>query len=270
MNIIFGKKRSEKISQDQPEINKSFAQQVLDLEVEINFQCNIENIKRLMELYTKAIEFYESDTNDKFVYYQEKMKQLLSQKDVLEILSSESSPKKKIRQDSINIIDTKLNNISQFAKLPLERNCERVLQDHTIEASSISKKIGENLKGQSESLAQKIESRRNSRNMNKSNKNQSDKSAGEAKSIQVEEFELEVEKIMEKFVEEKSYAKKEIEKKYQEYIKEFEFMEGDIIKNLMQELNKNMENEIEEKIKEIEMNRTQAISLARKKLCNKF
>ena len=47
-------------------------------------------------------------------------------------------------------------------------------------------------------------------------------------------------------------------------------MEGDIIKNLMQELNKNMENEIEEKIKEIEMNRTQAISLARKKLCNKF
>ena len=211
------------------------------------------------------------------------MQNLLSRKDVLKLLIAENQPKEtksnheeeKYEKVDIKVKESSIKNVTPVAKLPLERNCERVLQNHNVEASIISKKILENIKDQSESLNKRIQSRKNARIFNNGmgskikESNQCDKSGGEAKYTPVEEFELEVEKIMEKYVEERTSLKKEIEERYGEYISEIELMDGDVIVSLIKELNKNMQSEIDEKIKELEADRAKTIALARKKLLSK-
>ena len=73
---------------------------------------------------------------------------------------------------------------------------------------------------------------------------------------------------MEEFVEAKASVKKEIENKYNEYFIEIGNMQGEIMKSLNKELEKNMKNEIDGKVKELEEKRTLDIQIARKKLVN--
>ena len=273
MNILFGKRKSEHHTHIEPEISPSFAQTVLDLESELNYKCTMNNVKKLMELYTKAIEFYEEVKNPKYTHYQERMQILLTRKDVQALLNKTVKPKfNHMHQEEIkeNIGPNHVGK-SSLPKLPLERNCEKVVQNHNVETSIVSKQIVEHLRTQSESLLQRVESRRNARSkrFRVFETNQCDKSGGEARITPAEEFELEVEIIMERFVEEKNIMKREIEEKYNEYLSEVNCMEGEIIKSLVGELKKNMKLEIEERIKEMEAKRAGAIAVARKKLANK-
>lgn len=258
MNILFGRRRSEKVFEKEPELRESFAQEVLDLEIDTNLNCTLSNIKALMELYTFAIEHYESIKNCKYLYYQERMQKLLSRPEVLKALSP---PEEKPLEPTV--------------KLPVERRCEKVLQNHKIEALNISQQIIENLKTQSDNLQNRIESRKKNRMSNSvryrrsQEINQCDKSGGEARLNPIEVFEEQVEKIMEKFVEEKTTAKKEIEDKYAEYVRELTGMEGEIMQKVLRQLQKNMGEEIEESVRELEAKRNQAIAIARKALLNK-
>ena len=230
----------------------------------------MDKVKKLMELYTKAIEFYEGEKNPKFTHYQERMQNLLTRKDVQELLNETVKPRanrmdiEEIKED----IGSRHMSKSSLPKLPLERNCEKVVQNHIVETAVVSKKIVDHLRAQSESLLHRVESRRNARSkgFRKYETNQCDKSGGEARATPAEEFEEEVERIMERFVEEKTIKRREIEEKYSEYLSEVNCMEGEIIKSLAEELKKNMKVEIEETIKEIEAKRGQAIAVARKKL----
>ena len=265
MNILFGRKKVDPAVHQNRSIQQDFAQTVLDLEVDLNFNCTLEKIKTLMELYTKAIEFYESTKNPKYIHYQERMQTLLIRKDVQKVLNSEIKIKGKKGFKEEN----KINNI---INLPVERTCEKILQNYNSEAGCLSKKITENLKNQAESLDSRLEQRKNARKTKKLRKNseicESEKSAGQSKLPPVEEFELEVEQIMEEFVEAKASVKKEIENKYNEYFIEIGNMQGEIMKSLNKELEKNMKNEIDGKVKELEEKRTLDIQIARKKLVN--
>ena len=271
MNILFGRHKSVKILEHEPEIRSTFAQEVLDLEVETNFSCTLENIKALMELYTQAIEYYLPLKSPKLNYYHEKMQKLLTRADVLEVLGSENKS-----QANENFQEgPKINKIpANIVKLPLERTCEKVLQSHNLNSSSITKTVVEHLKTQNDSLKLRLESRKKARiehpfKPKRPETSPFDRSGGEAKLSPIDAFEADVEAIMEKFVEEKNWARKETEEKYKEYVNELEEMEGDIMKKVLRELKKNMEIEIENRFKEIEENRNQAIALARKRLINK-
>ena len=94
---------------------------------------------------------------------------------------------------------------------------------------------------------------------------QCDISAGEAKIKPVEEFENEVEGIMDKFIEDKINAKQKIYEKYEEYFIETKMMKGDVRDKLEQELMKNMNKEIDDVLSEIDHRRNDEIYAARSK-----
>lgn len=259
MNILFGKKKAEKIAVAGPEIGQNFAQEVLDLEGELRFACTMEKVKSLMKLYTKAIEFYEAEQNPRYVQYQERMQGLLLRKDVAKLLAS-----------TVKNTEKRMS----VSELPVERTCEKVVQGHIGETSTVVKKVVENFKRQSENLSQRVESRKKNRILLQNRvlkaleSDQYDRSGGEAKPSQAEVFEFEVERIMERFVEDRNAVKKEIEEKYNEHISEIQGMQGDVFKSLMKEIKKNMQIEIEEKVKGLEVKRADEMALAKRKLVN--
>lgn len=48
----------------------------------------IKQIQRLMVLYSKAVEFYNGKSDSKYIFYQEKLQNLISQDKVLDLLNA--------------------------------------------------------------------------------------------------------------------------------------------------------------------------------------
>lgn len=300
MNILFGKRKSAKeLPKPTQALNSAFAQEVLYLEEQVNMNCTLPVVTRLIELYTKAIELYEAEKNLKHIHYQERMQSLLSRTNVIQLFKQNSghAPQRKL---SINTSPIAQNNIISKAETPkaitlaspkavafkaklqtipelqVERNCEQVIKEHTQESSNVCRKIQDNLKNQSESLSQRLMFRKQATTPRYGKScfvfeehSQSDISAGEAKSNPVEEFENELEAIMEKYVEEKTKIKTLIREKYQEYFDETKTIKGEVREKLIQELTKNMNIEIFESLADIDKQRNDEIATARKKLHQK-
>lgn len=248
MNILFGRSRPTKVPE--PEIRPAFAQSVLDLEIEFNFSPSLASLQSLTNIYTEAIEFYESHKNPKFTYYKTKLQTLLSRPEVLSLLT----PPQPIP------IAKKVPNL-QF-----NRSCEKTLQDYQTESSSLSKRIKDNVKTQSETLTDRLEKRKKTRNLNKIKGTEArfvDQSAG---LNPVEVFESEVEEIMERYAESKALAKKQVEDVYSEYLLELGQNEDGILKEVLNQMKKTMAEEIVNKLKELDEKRAEEITLARKKL----
>jgi len=51
----------------------------------------IKQIQRLMALYSKAVEFYNGKCDSKYLYYQDKIQNLITQPKVLDLLSSKAN-----------------------------------------------------------------------------------------------------------------------------------------------------------------------------------
>lgn len=66
---------------------KRFAEQVLELEMNTH---SLKNVQRLMALYSKAVEFYNGNSDPRYLYFQEKMQNLITQPGVLDMLSSKA------------------------------------------------------------------------------------------------------------------------------------------------------------------------------------
>jgi hypothetical protein len=295
MNILFGKRKSSKhlTTLSNSVISADFAQEVLYLEEQLNINCSMRTVTRLIELYTKAIEYYEAEKNLKHIHYQERMQNLLSRTNVIQLFNSnpvKSSPIKapsiketSIRENRIKVAPvkdnltrdppvktfTKKTNLTINPDLVLDRTCEKVIKDHNRGNSNISKKIQENLKDQYEELQKKLFFRRQTPKSSSSSffspVNQCDISAGQTSHSMIE-FEKEVENIVEKYFEEKINAKQNIEERYKEYFFETKFMKGEIGNRLLEELKKNMHKDIESKLIEIDAKKNDEITAARLKL----
>jgi hypothetical protein len=50
-----------------------FAERILQLEMDLDFNCNLTTLKQLLELYSLAIEHYESVNDHRHLQYQERM-----------------------------------------------------------------------------------------------------------------------------------------------------------------------------------------------------
>ena len=238
MHILFGKRRSSKEQpKPTPMLSPNFAEQVIDLEEQINLNCTLPTVTRLIGLYTKAIEFYEAEKNLKHIHYQERMQSLLSRTNVIQLFKTTQNPLPQVKP-VLQISPKSASNSHSFEEkrtnsdLAVERTCEKVLKELVIENSHTFKKIQDNLKNQSDGLNQRLISRKQSQTPKYKGKfvfeetNQCDISAGEAKNNPVEEFENEVEGIMEKYIEEKVIEKQRVHEKYEEYFTETRMMRG--------------------------------------------
>jgi hypothetical protein len=247
MDILFGRNRAKTVEKE-PEVSPTFAQEVLDLEIEFNFNPRLNNLQQLMSLYSQGIEFYESLKNPKFNYYKNKLQELLSRPQVKAILTP---PEEKV--------------LKRVPSLQFDRTCEKTLQTHVVETQSLSKLIKQNVKVQADSLTNRLENRKKLRTLQrkKSEISPFDRSAGPDP---VEIFESEVEEIMERYAELKAKVKNEVEEAYQEHLSELQDCQDIILVKLFEQMKKNMKGEIEGKIRSLDEKKTAEIAKAREKL----
>jgi hypothetical protein len=311
MHILFGKKKTFKeLSKPTLKLAPNFAQEVMELEEQVNLNCTVPTVTRLMSLYKQAIEYYEADKNLKHIHYQERMQSLMTKNNVILLLTNAASPVTSPRPTTqiVNSPKSIKTNVSKSlsissprnfevasprnleitspiaihvfspkskpaqADLVLERNCDKVLSDRKTENFDLCKKIHENLKNQSENLNQRLLHRKLAQTPKISKRftfeetNQCDISAGESKLFIVEEFEKNIEGILEKFIEMKNREKRKIQEKYQEYFDQIESIKGEVKDKLTQELNRNMEKELFDAMKGIDLQRENELASERKKL----
>jgi hypothetical protein len=154
-------------------------------------------------------------------------------------------------------------------ELVLERNCEKVLKDHMSGNFNVAQKIQDNLKGQAESLTQRIIMRKLTHSPKSDQKFLFDESSTDRDSgtnNPVEEFEKEVEEILEKCLNEKNKAKKEIKEKYQQHFDETQHFHGEIKEMLVDELKNRMLIEINQAFTDADLQRNDEVANARQKL----
>ena len=136
----------------QASLPKNFAQQVLDLEGEIDFNCELSTVKRLIELYTAAIEFYEAVQNNKYLHYKDRLQALFSRNDVLELLEHRDATKQRPRRKTLSL--------SHASSLMANRSAEKELSEHYSSSSNLLRKLQQNIQNQCSSLAKRLHERR--------------------------------------------------------------------------------------------------------------
>ena len=317
MNILFGKRKSKQENvKPTHTLSPSIAKEISLLEEQVIYNCTIPTVSRLMELYTKSIELLEAEKNLSHIIYQQKMQSLLSNSHVINLYKSpviSTSAVKEVMENKASerenemefVLDSKID--SKFKKnfsgnispkdapapnsptakpklvinteLAVKRSCEKVIKQHSVRNSDLSKQLQDNLKKQYNGLSQRLFSRKQANtpkhNMHfrfeepTENENEKELKTGGTRTNPVEEFENEIERILEQSIEEKNLARKEIEEKYREHLNEIEFFKGDVKVKLMQELHKNMQAEIQDLLTQIDKKRFDSISSARQRLNNK-
>ena len=93
---------------------ENFAEDLLNLELDMEQPVvDVKSVHRLLELYANGVEYYESIKSNRYLIFQEKMKNLLIKPNVLEALNNhnqEDSPNKvKIKEDSPKLKETESN-----------------------------------------------------------------------------------------------------------------------------------------------------------------
>ena len=158
--------------------DSNFTRSIKALESVLEYDCNIEVIKKLMEHYTIAIENYESKRDPVYTIYKQKLRNLLKRSDVQKEIKNQQNlevqPPKRHRAFTNG-------SMRKRYELSTERVAEKALQWHRSENILTTEKIQENLKKQIDLLNSKINVR----------KKQSEQNA------KIRAFEKGVEEIME-------------------------------------------------------------------------
>jgi len=85
-NINADAKSGKKVLKFLPE---NFFEKVLDLELKLKRDFHLSILEELLNLYSVAIEYYESNNNQKHLDYQTRLKLLLSQPEIIKKMNKE-------------------------------------------------------------------------------------------------------------------------------------------------------------------------------------
>ena len=219
-----------------PSLPKNFAEQVLDLEGEIDFKCELSSVKRLMELYTVAIEYYESVQNAKYLHYKDRLQVLLSRKDVLQLLENPTrvaKPTDAVQRNrrrteaSRKAFSLNLGHVST-SSLMADRSAEKEIAVHNTASSSMLRKLQENIKNQCSSLSKRLHQRRlKNRSMD----------------FSLEQYESRISEVLEWFLERKHELRTKIELDYKEEFEELAGL-GELGEAVRKEVHKRMDEEV--------------------------
>ena len=226
--------------------DKTFTQEMRTLESALEYDCNIEIIKRLMEVYTAAIESYESVRDPTFSIYKQKLRNLLQKPEVQnEIKGQLKSPQNPSRPRALT------NDPKSKIELTSERITEKALQWHKSETIMTSEKIQENLRKQMDVLNARLHVRKK-----KSQQNQ-----------KITAFEKGVEEIMEEYIQEKHKVQCDIQEKYKDQIDDLNSMpKNDLILQVIKETNKKIGEELADNLRYVEVNKKKKIQNLKSKI----
>lgn len=198
--------------------------------MDLDYSCSLATLKQLLQLYSTAIEHYESIEDPRFLQFQERMQNLLMRRDVLDIMSKGNQEESKVTSEDIakkkNEADRQRRARAQRLEHQLtdqdpQKTVENIVEkQRTLERQNITK-IRDQIENQSASLndrlqqrirrksAEPVTVRKKSDSIDKKRRffEESDRSGGLLESNKPAEtkinFEAEFEKLMEKFVEQK-------------------------------------------------------------------
>ncbi|CAG9318727.1 unnamed protein product [Blepharisma stoltei] len=145
---------------------RNFADLILNFEIELDFSITVEKVSRLMELYTKAIEYYEAVGDLKFIHYSERLRKLMTRPEVLNLFHQKPKIIEKAPEVKINLVKQEENHKvkrPQSAKHRpvLVKKTTDAITSHSNETSLTSIRIKENIKTQEgDSLEKRLEERR--------------------------------------------------------------------------------------------------------------
>ena len=182
-----------------------------------------------------------------------------------------------------------------------KRHAEKIINTHMYDAQAIKSKLQENLKSQGDLLNQRLMQRKAARQRGgscdvsstrprtmssfdagqglisssptNSFHEESDRSGGPSIRSGLDQFEEELEKLMEKFVEEKMLLTRAIKSKYKQNSDEVKQMGGggkeyvEIVTQIVCEIEKSMNEELNSAIKDLEAKRKEEIGRLRKRIC---
>ena len=191
-----------------------------------------------MNLYSSAIEFYESIHDESYQIYQRRLQNILSRKDVLAVLNPK--PKALPRPPLLNFN-------SPTNRLAEQRKVENTLKMYALGSQTARILAQDNIKKQEDSIEQKLQNRRNSRPGSREN-------SAEKKSP-IESFENALEKLIEKLVTDKIKKIELVNIKYQKIMSTVKSENRENPHKIMREIQQNKENELKELASRLEIER---------------
>ncbi|OMJ80645.1 hypothetical protein SteCoe_19081 [Stentor coeruleus] len=262
------------------ELPCDFSMKLIEREISLEKSCNKSCIEELIKLYSLAIEHYSIKGDEKVKDYQSRMQRMLRRPDVLKVFSYNQNPKENPNKLVAKAVDNHENPIesqleSQEDPLDIEettslpefvlteeeikfhtKEAENVVQDKEISDKALGDKLLDSLKSQENDLATRLKRRRISRPISMSpvisspvNEIESPKSnnsdvkiiTGE---ILSEDFELQIQEVMEKHYKEKAEKIAEVTVRYNSEISAME--DSGMMGMVVAQMKVNMKEEIEE------------------------
>lgn len=199
------------------------------------------------------------------MHYQDRLNNLLSRKDVITLLNfgtvtavAKLKPNevlKKMQEQVANRQKLRSHQVGLFMNNCLGeiRDADQIMKKHRSENHLAQEKLIENIRNQeSPDLISRIEARRRRSGTPTGSFNRTFSINSNIRISKMEKYQEEVEKVLEKCVDERNERIKEIKKKYKEEIKQIKEMGNDnIISQVIGEMKTNMKVEISELEKDI-------------------
>ena len=264
------------------DLSPELATHIIEKELDLDKTVTLSLVQELTGLYTKAIEHYEAQENPKYLDFQEKLQKMLLRPQVFALLNPKSSPAALPSKSLETISEKNIENLeldesakedhrkqlsSQFASNLVSNNLMGVINDHSFVSKETSESVKIVIKSQEQDLEAKVQARKMRKSkrtpsltLNSNEFFQCDMSSVDNESITstksslfnsidlkegYDRYEKKLEEIMEKVSGDKVCKIMEIRKKYEKEIEELSNC-GGVFDMIVDEMRKNMQNEIQE------------------------
>ena len=272
---------------EEPAAHEEFAENILDLELQLQHNCTFPLINALMQAYSvfptqRAIEHYECLQDPKHVQLQERMHAFLARKDVMSVLRP--SPKPLISTLELSTEDSDTHKKSHSMQLleqlqvsdsspkqqdlPKQRKAEKLISRAHLEVKAAVTNVHADLKQQNEQLRHRLESRKErSASLTRNERVHTEGHDGECDEEEARRpracYEDDLESLVEELVRKRQRERLEVEEKYSSQMKELEgYSKGgnSLIARVIEELNRSRDKEIAALESRITQERAKAIA----------
>ena len=121
MNILFGKRKPKhEIVKHTQALSLSIGKEISFLEDTLLLNCTLPTVSRLMQLYTRSIEFYEAEKNLSHIIYQQKLQSLLSNPQVIKLFKPSDTSTTKVEE----VIENKASEVEDEEEFVLDSKIE--------------------------------------------------------------------------------------------------------------------------------------------------
>jgi hypothetical protein len=271
-----------------PALPMDFGVKLIEKESELERNCSIEVVQDLVQIYTEAVEYYSYIKDNKSYDYQDRMHKMFLRPDVINAMKknrpstgSKTPTVQERKAESEKKRDEQGTLAKDLISNPNSKTLNRIIDYQKLRNLEVAKKAVTDFKSQDRDLAKRLDSRKKSmltKSMDGSKylnissfHNRTLKDSNEESDIQTSIFfklmeedeldiELDLEKIMEKYCNEKAKRMAEVQVKYETQIKDIEG-EGYLMEQIRQQARKEMQNELNAINNEIDFKRSEEILL---------